>query len=77
MRTQLLKEVKSWRMAEEIRAYVLASRKLAPLEADVQECHDTWSKWALAYADFFDPLVGGIPLELGEDHGSSHPKYRY
>ena len=77
MRSQLLREVKSWRLAEEIRAYVLASRKLAPLEAGVQECHDTWSQWALAYADFIDPLEGGSPLELGEGQGANRPKYRY
>ena len=77
MRSQLFKEVKSWRLAEEIRAYVLASRKLAPPEAGIQECHDAWSQWALAYADFIDPLEGGSPLDLGEDHGANRLKYRY
>jgi uncharacterized protein YutD len=75
-RKQLLNEVGSWRMAEEIRAYVAASRELAPPEEFLQECHSTWSQWALAYADSIDPLAGGSPLEREDRQGARRLGYR-
>ena len=62
MRAQLAAEVKSWKLAEDIRAYVAASLESPQLDATQAESHAKWSQWALAYAGSIDPLAGGTPL---------------
>ena len=67
MRTQLAEEVKSWKLAEDIRDYVAASLESQQLDPTQAESHAKWSQWALAYARSIDPLAGGTPLSTDRE----------
>jgi hypothetical protein len=58
----LLEEVKQWRAATEIRAFVKAASEVLDLKTE-------WKTWALAVADTMDPLKE----EVGTDEASEEP----
>ena len=77
MRKQLAQEIKSWRLAEDIRTFVDASSAKVDPDASISERHSRWVSWALTYADSIDPLLGGIPIveEEPNHHGAWRGRY--
>ncbi len=62
----LIQQIRAWRQATDIRAYVEAVRAVAAAgrrEVDPTRLQQ-WASWALAYADRMDPLISGDPLAL-------------
>lgn len=56
---RLLEEVRAWRLAAELRAYIDAAS--ASPSAD-REGFERWRVWALDQADALDPLRTGLDL---------------
>lgn len=57
-------EVARWRHAHDVRAYVaaaLAKLEAEPLEGEAGQKVRERLRWALAYADMVDPLIGDEP----------------
>lgn len=58
-REKLIEDSKKWRKAEDIRAYVLATKKTfkeGNLDKNLAELNE-WSEWALNYANQIDPII--------------------